>query len=119
MIIKLNRDYEVKCTLGTIKDLEGTFKKPFTALASELAHLTAGEQIKLLYAGVRRADASVREADFTAECEERLGLGELADYLEQFIYEIQYPNLTREEAKEKMEKKLREAQKIKASTGLK
>ena len=43
-------------------------------------------------------------------CEENLGLGELTDYLEQYVYELEYPGLTKEEVQERIEKKLRRSQ---------
>lgn len=108
MVIRLDKDYQVKCTLGTIRDIENTFKKSFFKLASELDKLTCGEQIRLLYCGVKRADPDTEERAFVAACEDAMGLGELAEYLEQFVYEIQYPGLTREEAQERLGKKLRQ-----------
>lgn len=118
MKITLDKDYEVRCTLGTIKEIESTFKKPFMVLISEMNKLTTTEQIKLLYAGVKRGDKTVSESEFIGQCEDCLGLGELTDYLEQFVYELQYPGLTREEAQQRMEKKLKEAEKLRNSTGV-
>lgn len=106
MIIKLDREYEVKCTLGTIRDIEVAFKKPFVSLLENVATLTTSEQIRLLYAGVKRADKTVEEGEFRAACEDKLGLADLAEYLQQFALEIQYPSLPPEEAKEKLAKKL-------------
>lgn len=119
MVIKLDREYEVKCTLGTIKDIETAFKKPFFTLAAELDKLNTTEQIKLLFAGVKRADPEVQQSQFISQCENCLGLGELTEYLEQFVLQIQYPGEAREEIQQRIEKKLTAAAALKASTGLK
>lgn len=120
MTIKLDRDYEIKCTLGTIKDIESRFNKPFYTLISGLDKLTTTEQIKLLYVGVKRADPSVTESEFVTACEDNMGLGELTDSLEQFVLQLQYPGLSGEEAVQKIEKKLAASRKLQtasASTG--
>lgn len=120
MHIKLDKDYEVKCTLGTIKDIENRFNKPFFTLISGLDKLTTSEQIKLLYVGVKRANSEITEAQFTEECENNIGLGELTEYLEQYILELQYPGLSREEVQQRVEKKLEQTRKLQAvSTGTK
>lgn len=119
MIIKLDRDYEIKCTLGTIKDIESRFNKPFFTLVSALDKMTTTEQIKLLFIGAKRAEPSIKEADFVEACEENLGLGELNEYLENFVLQIQYPGQSREEIQERIEKKLKQAELLRASTGTK
>lgn len=119
MYITLDRDYEIKCTLGTIKDIETRFNKPFFTLVSGLDKLTSGEHIKLLYLGAKRADPNLSETAFTAACEDKLGLGELTDYLEQFVFQLQYPGLSGEEIQERLQKKLLRAESIKVSTGAK
>ncbi len=119
MYIKLDRDYEVKCTLGTIKDIETSFQKPFFTLASALDKLTTDEQIRFLYAGVRRADPSVTRERFTDACEEMLGIGDLVEYLEKFVLQLQYPGLSQEEIREKIEKKLQAAERIRDLSGAK
>ena len=62
--------------------------------------------MRLLYIGVKRADAGVSEQQFFAVCDEYLGVGDLTDYLEQFVFALQYPGLSREEVQQKIEKKL-------------
>lgn len=110
MYIKLDRDYELKCTLGTIRDIESKFGKPFFTLMGDLGQMTTTEQLKLLYVGAKKADPALTEADFITACEDNLGLGELADYLEQYVYELEYPGLTKEEVQDRIEKKLRRSQ---------
>ena len=120
MTIKIDRDYELKCTLGTIKDIEGRFNKTFFTLISGLDKLTTTEQIRLLYVGARRADPRLSESDFISACEDNLGLGMLSDYLEEFIMQLQYPGLTHEEVQQKLEKKLENSRRLQAaSTGMK
>jgi len=117
MFIKTDKDYEIKCTLGTIKDIEAKFKKPFFALVSELDKFTTTELISLIYVGARRADPTLKEQDFIAACEDNLGLGELADYLEQYVFQLQYPGLKPEEVQEKLEKKLERTRALKKVQG--
>lgn len=118
MFIKLDKDYEVKCTLGTIKDIEAKFGKPFFGLVSELDKFTTTELITLLYVGAHRADSTVKEQDFIAACEDNLGLGELSDYLEQYVFQLQYPGLKPEEVQERLEKKLERTRAMKKAQGL-
>jgi len=82
MYIKLDRDYEVKCTLGTIREIETKSGKSFYSTISELDKMTTTEQIKLLYVGVKKADPEVKESEFIAACEDNLGLGGFTEYLE-------------------------------------
>ena len=49
MIIKLDREYEVKCTLGTIRDIEDSFKKSFVEIVSDIGKLSTREQMKMLF----------------------------------------------------------------------
>lgn len=120
MYIKLDREYEIKCTLGTIKDIESKFGKPFFTLISAFDKLTTTEQIQMLYVGARRADPSLSEKEFVSACEDNLGLGMLSDYLEEFIMQLQYPGLTHEEVQQKLEKKLENSRRLQAaSTGMK
>ncbi len=118
MFIKLDKEYEIKCTLGAVKDIENIFNKPFTQLIAELDKMNIGEQIKLLYLGARRADPALEEEKFTEACENVLGLGELTEYLEQFIMQLQYPGKTQEEIRERIEKKVKRAEGLKASISL-
>lgn len=116
MFIKLDKEYEIKCTLGTIKEIESRFNKPFLTLLGGLDKLTTSEQIKLLYVGARRADPSLSEEDFIAACDENLGLGSLSDYIEEYVLQLQYPGLTREEVQQKIEKKLARSRQLQAAT---
>ena len=85
MIIKLDRDYEVKCTLGTIKEIEDRFGKPFLTIVAGLDKLTTSEQIRLLYIGAHRADQGLEENTFISACDDNLGLGTLTDYMEEYV----------------------------------
>jgi len=116
MNIKLDKDYEVKCTLGTIRDIEVAFGKPFISVISGIDKLTTAEQVKLLYLGVKRADNTITEVDFTSECENNLGLGDFTEYLETYIMQLQYPGKTPEEIQQKIEKKLQRAEAMKGLT---
>lgn len=119
MFIKLDREYELKCTLGTIKEIEARFNKPFFTLLGGIDKMTTTEQIRLLYIGAHRADSSLEESAFIAACDDCLGLGELTEYLEQFVLALQYPTLTREEAHDRLKKLTagRETAKTAGSTG--
>ena len=117
MYIKLDREYEIKCSLGTIKDIESRFGKPFFTLISAFDKLTTTEQIQLLYVGARRADPSLSEKEFVSACEDNLGLGELTDYLEQYVYQLQYPGLSKEEVQQRIEKKLRDNRALREAQG--
>ena len=120
MFIKLDKEYEVKTTLGTIRDIEKAFGKGFFDLVGGISKMTLDEQIKLLYVGARKADPELTEKAFAALCEEYLGIGDLMEYLEKYMYALQYPGLSEEEVRERIEKKLernRELQASRASIG--
>ena len=115
MIIKAGKEYEVKCTLGTIKDIESRFNKPFYTLLSEVNKMTATDQIKFLYVGVKKADPQIEEKEFAADCEDNLGMGDLMEYLEQYVLSLQYPGMTKEEVQKKLEKKLEQQKRAKSN----
>ena len=117
MILKLDRDYEVKCTLGTIRDLEQAFGCSFTDLIGRLNRLTTEEQLKILFCGIRRANPDLTESRFFDLCDDRLGLGALADALEEMVYQLQYPGKSREEIEQIVQKKLAKAGQLKNSIG--
>jgi len=119
MHIKLDKDYEVKTTLGTICDIEKTFGKGFFELAGEIGKMTTDQQIKLLYVGVRKAQPEIAEETFNTLCENHLGLGDMTDYLEQFILQLQYPGFSREEIQKKIEMKMKQAERLKGLNGMK
>lgn len=116
MIIKLDREYEVKCTLGTIRDIEDHFKKSFVEIVSDIGKLSTREQIKMLFIGAHRANSELTESDFEDKCDNFLGLGDLTDYLEQYILQLQYPGKTAEEIQERIEKKVQRAAALRGST---
>ncbi|MCL2797033.1 MAG: hypothetical protein FWD58_03140 [Firmicutes bacterium] len=120
MYIKLNEDYEVKTTLGTIRDIEKAFGKSFFEVVNSVSTMKIEEQIKLLYVGLRKAHPEMAEAAFNALCEEYLGIGDLMEYLEKYFYALQYPGLSEEEVQDRIEKKLqksREIRKMRSLTG--
>lgn len=106
MYIKLDKDREVKCTLGTIRDIEKKFNKGFYEILRGLDKMTVTEQIRLLYVGVGKADPNLSEESFAEICDEYLGMGELQESLENFLYQLQYPGLSNAEIQEKIQKKL-------------
>lgn len=118
MIVKAGMDYDVKCTLGTIKDIESKFNKSFYTLLSDVNKMTTTEQIKFLYVGVKRANSKIEEKEFIADCEDNLGLGNLSEYIEQYILELQYPGMAKDEIQKKLEKKLQQAEAIKSFAGI-
>jgi len=120
MFIKLDKDYEVKTTLGTIRDIEKAFGKSFFEIVNDISKMKTEQQIKLLYTGVRRANPEMSEEAFNALCEDNLGIGDLMEYLEKYFYAFQYPGLAQQEVRQKIEKKLEQSQKLQTlSTGVK
>jgi hypothetical protein len=120
MNIKLDQEYEVKTTLGTIRDIERTFNKSFFEVINAVSNMKVEEQIRLIYVGVKKAQPELTESAFNSLCEEYLGIGDLMEYLEKFFYSLQYPGLTEEEVQERIEKKLlrnRAIQEAKGSIG--
>ena len=109
MYIKLDREYEVKTTLGTIREIEKIFDKSFFEIVELAGTMKVEEQIKFLYAGVKKANPDMLEARFFELCEDNVGMGDLIEYLEKYILALQYPGLTEEEVHTKIEKKLQEA----------
>jgi len=116
MYIKLDRDYEVKTTLGTIREIERLFDKSFFEVISDVGSMKVEEQIKLLYAGIRKANPSITEQAFSDLCDDHVGLGDFLEYLEKYIYALQYPGLSETEVQEKVEKKLQRVQTHKVKT---
>lgn len=116
MIIKLDKDVEIKCTLGTIRDIESVFKRSFVEIVTDIGKLSTSEQIKMLYIGAHRADPELKEEEFIDKFDNFLGLGDLSDYLEQFILQLQYPGKTEREIQERLEKKVQRAAALKGST---
>ncbi|MDR3022291.1 MAG: hypothetical protein LBU60_06445 [Clostridiales bacterium] len=112
MYIKLDREYEIKTTLGTIKEIEKTFGKSFFEVINSLSNMKIEEQIKMLYVGVKKANLDMTENAFAELCDSFVGLGDLMEYLEQYIYALQYPGLTEQEVQDKLEKKLQRTHKL-------
>ena len=117
MYIKLDQEYEVKTTLGTIREIERLFDKAFFEVISGVTEMKIDEQIKLLFAGVKKANPDMTEKKFTDLCDDNVGMGDLMDYLEKFILALQYPGLTEAEVQEKVEKKLQRAQALQKTKG--
>lgn len=118
MFIKLDRDYEIKCTLGTIRDIENTYNKSFFEVVNDVTKMRTDEQIKLLYIGAKKADNTLTLKDFTDKCEEYIGIGDLMDYLEKFFYSLQYPGLSDEEVQNRIEKKLQKTRELQKNRDL-
>ena len=110
MFIKLDREYEIKTTLGTIRDIEKRFGKGFFALVQNMSELNTDDIIKLLFVGAKKAEPQLSEENFIMACDDNIGVGELFEFLEKYLYALQYPGLTDDEVKEKMEKKLKSNQ---------
>jgi hypothetical protein len=106
MFIKLDREYEVKTTLGTIRDIEKSFGKSFFEVVGNMTAMKVEEQIKLLYFGIRKAYPEMTEQSFNILCENHIGIGDLMEYLEKYFYALQYPGLSEQEVQERIEKKL-------------
>lgn len=117
MKIQLENTYEIKCTLGTIKDIENKFKKSFNEIIGSLGTLSTSEQIQMLYLGAKRANNDISENDFVKECEDSLGLGDLSEYIEEFILQLQFPGQSKEEIQKKISARLETLQKAKGLTG--
>ena len=106
MTIKLDKKYDVKTTLGTIREIEKTFKKGFFDIITDIASMQIDDQMRFLFAGVKKAGAEIDENKFIELCEDNIGIGELMEYIEQYIFALQYPGLSVEEVQQKLEKKL-------------
>lgn len=117
MKIQLENSYEIKCTLGTIKDIENKFKKSFNEIVTSIDKMSTTDQIEMLYLGAKRNDETVEEKTFITECENTLGVGTLTEIIEDYILQLQYPGETKENIQKKIFAKLERLQKIKASTG--
>jgi len=115
MHIKLDRDYEVKTTLGTIRDIEKAFGKSFFEVVNAIGSMKVVEQIKLLYVGVHKAHPEMTAEAFNALCENYIGIGDLMEYLEKYFYALQYPGLSEQEVQERIEKKLQRNRELQAS----
>lgn len=114
MIININNEnYELSTKLGTTFKIQKAFKKPYLKVLTNIEDMMAEEQIKMLSCGLNTQE---EVSDFTKACED-IGIGELSDYLEQFIDELQYPGLSEEEREQKKLKKL-EKQKHMREIGL-
>jgi hypothetical protein len=107
MYIKLDKEYEVKTSLGTIRDIEKVFCKSFFEVVNGLTAMKVEEHVKLLYLGTKKANAELSEKVFAELCDNHVGLGDLMEYLEQYIFALQYPGLSEQEVQEKLEKKLK------------
>lgn len=118
MKIQLENSYEIKCTLGTIKDIENKYKKSFNEVVGSIDKMSTSEQIQMLFLGAKRNDENIKEQDFITECENTLGAGTLAEIMEEFILQLQYPGQTKDDIQKKILEKLEKLQKIKASTGV-
>ncbi|MCL2369841.1 MAG: hypothetical protein FWC80_01230 [Firmicutes bacterium] len=105
MHIKLDKEYEVKVTLGTIRDIERIFDKSFFDVINMVATMKIEEQIKLLYIGVKKANPDMTEKSFSDLCDDNLGLAELIETLEKYLFALQFPGLTEAEVEEKLAKK--------------
>lgn len=112
MYIKLDREYEVKCNLGTIREIEKVFAKGFYEIMQGISALTTEQQLKMLFVGVKKATPSINFEGFLSLCEEYLGMGDLMEYLEKYLYALQYPGLSQEEVQQKIEKKLQKSRQL-------
>ncbi len=117
MIIKLDKDYEVKCTLGTIREIERMLGKGFFEILKNIAELTTEQQLKMLYAGVKKLNPDLGYEKFIVLCEDYLGMGDLMDCLEKYVYALQYPGLSEQEVQQKIEKKLQRNREMQAKQG--
>ncbi|MCL2375724.1 MAG: hypothetical protein FWC82_04295 [Firmicutes bacterium] len=108
MNIKLDKTYEVKTTLGTIRDIEKAFDKSFFDIINSVANMKVEEQIKLLYIGVKKANPDISEGQFDDLCNDHLGLAELIELLEKYLFGLQFPGMTEAEVQEKLGKKSQE-----------
>lgn len=109
MYIKLDKEYEVKCTLGTIRAIEKRFNKPFIPLMSDLNKLTSTEQMRILYCGFAKANPDITEERFCELLDDNIGMGEFAEILENYVYQLQYPGKSKEEVEEIVQKKIQKA----------
>ncbi len=110
MEIKIgNKNYELKTNLFVVKKMQGTFKKPFTKIIENLGNMELEEQIKLLLCGSKEDD----RAEIETAIYENLGFNDLLEKLQDFIMQIQYHGLSKEEIEEKNAKSLENYERMK------
>ena len=105
MYIKLDRDYEVKTTLGAIREIERAFDNSFFEVINGVTNMKIEQQIKLLYIGVKKANPDMSEQRFNELCDDNLGLVELIEALEKYLVALQFSGLSESEVQEKLAKK--------------
>jgi len=106
MNIKLDKDYEIKTTLGTIREIERLFDMGFLDVLTKVFSMKLEEQLKFVYAGFKKANPNVDEDKFIELCEDNLGMGKLMEVIEEYIFALQFPGMSEEEVHKTMEKKL-------------
>jgi len=117
MYIKLDKEYEVKTTLGTIREIEKQFGRAFFDIIKSVTSMVIEEQMRLLYVGVHKANSDLTETAFADLCEDNMGMGDLMEYLEKYLYALQYPGLSEQEVQERLEKKLEKSRKLQEVSG--
>lgn len=118
MIITLDKDYELKCTLGTIREIEQRFNKGFYTLMRDIEKMSVSDQLKLIYVGIKKAGADISEQNFSDLCDKYMGMGELTELLEKYLLQLQYPGLSTDEIKDRIQKKLQKATELNAANSL-
>lgn len=110
MFIKINEnEFELSTKLGTTFKIEKRFKKPYLRVLSNIDDMTAEEQIEMLACGIKEQE----DIKKFKESIEEVGLGELSEYLEEFVDGLQYPGLSKEEIKEKKLQKIKKQKEMK------
>lgn len=110
MFIKINgEEFEINTKLGTTFKIEKKFKKPYLRVLSSIDLMTAEEQVEMLACGIAE-EVNVKKFK---EVVDEIGLGELSEYLEEFIDGLQYPGLSEKEIEEKKLKKMEKQKKMK------
>ena len=110
MFIKINgEEFEINTKLGTTFKIEKKFKKPYLRVLGSIDMMTAEEQVEMLTCGIADEISVKRFKEVINE----IGLGELSEYLEEFIDALQYPGLTEKEIEEKKLEKIKKQKKMK------
>lgn len=110
MFIKINdEEFEISTKLGTTFKIEKRFKKPYLRVLAGMEDMTANEQIDMLVCGIKEEETIKK----FKESVEEVGIGDLSEYLEEFVNGLQYPGLTEEEIFEKKLEKKKKQQKMK------
>ena len=104
MHIKLDKEYKIKTTFGTIREIETTFGKSFFDILPTVMGMVSNDQLKMIFIGVKKANPDMDEKAFFDLCDEYLRLEHLVEVLEKFLFALQFPGQSIEEVQARFAK---------------